>query len=85
MDSRIARQPPAGSPGRRGRLGKLPRRSDGRPASPYPEPAERGEPGKTPMNLLEDPGRYHWKWIAITVGLLVLYGVERAVRTGGLF
>ncbi len=37
------------------------------------------------MNLLEDPGRFHWKWIAIAVGLLVVYAIERSVRTGGLF
>ena len=37
------------------------------------------------MNLLEDPGRFYWKWIAVAVGLLVLYGAERLVRTGGLF
>lgn len=37
------------------------------------------------MNLLEDPGKYYWKWIAIAVALLVLYGIERSVRTGGLF
>ena len=37
------------------------------------------------MNLLEDPGRFHWKWIAIAVALLAVYGVERAIRTGGLF
>jgi hypothetical protein len=37
------------------------------------------------MNLLEDPGRFYWKWIAIAVFLLVLYAAERFVRTGGLF
>lgn len=37
------------------------------------------------MNLLEDPGRFHWKWIVITVGLLVVYAIERSVRTGVLF
>ena len=37
------------------------------------------------MNLLEDPGRFHWKWLAITVALLVVYGIERTIRTGGLF
>ncbi len=37
------------------------------------------------MNLLEDPGRYYWKWIAISVALLVLYGIERTIRVGGLF
>ena len=31
------------------------------------------------------PGRFYWKWIAIVVGLLVLYSIERTVRTGGLF
>ena len=37
------------------------------------------------MNLLEDPGRFHWKWIAIAAGLLVVYAIERSIRTGGLF
>lgn len=37
------------------------------------------------MNLLEDPGRYYWKWIAISVGLLVLYAIERSIRNGVLF
>ncbi len=37
------------------------------------------------MNLLEDPGKYYWKWLAIGAGLLVLYAVERWIRTGGIF
>ncbi len=37
------------------------------------------------MNWLEDPGPYHWKWIAVSAVLLVIYGIERAIRTGGLF
>jgi hypothetical protein len=37
------------------------------------------------MNLLEDPGKYYWKWIAIAITLLVVYGIERTIRTGGLF
>ena len=37
------------------------------------------------MNLLEDPGRYHWKWIVIAAALLVVYVIERAIRVGGLF
>jgi hypothetical protein len=37
------------------------------------------------MNWLEDPGPYHWKWIAVGAVLLVLYGIERTIRTGGLF
>lgn len=37
------------------------------------------------MNLLEDPGKYYWKWIAILVALLVLYAIERTVRTGSFF
>ena len=37
------------------------------------------------MNLLEDPGKYYWKWIAIAIALLVVYGIERTIRTGGLF
>ncbi len=37
------------------------------------------------MNLLEDPGKYYWKWIALGVVLLVVYGIERTIRTGGLF
>jgi len=35
--------------------------------------------------MLEDPGRFYWKWIATGAALLVIYGLERAVRTGGLF
>lgn len=37
------------------------------------------------MNLLEDPGRYYWKWIAIAVVLLVVYAIERSIRNGSLF
>lgn len=37
------------------------------------------------MNLLEDPGRYYWKWIAVAVVLLVVYGIERTIRLGSLF
>jgi hypothetical protein len=37
------------------------------------------------VNLLDDPGRFHWKWIAISAGLLAVYGIERAIRLGGLF
>lgn len=37
------------------------------------------------MNLLEDPGRFHWKWVVTAVGLLVIYAIERVIRTGGLF
>ena len=40
---------------------------------------------ETQMNLLEDPGRFHWKWVATAVGLLVIYAIERIIRTGGLF
>ncbi len=36
------------------------------------------------MNLLEDPGRFYWKWIAIAVALLVVYAIERSLRTGAL-
>ena len=32
------------------------------------------------MNLLEDPGRFYWKWIAIAAGLLVVYAIERGIR-----
>ena len=35
--------------------------------------------------MLEDPGRFYWKWLAVGGGLLVLYVVERSLRTGGLF
>ena len=50
-------------------------------------PEAAREPGmETPaMNLLEDPGRFHWRWIAIAAGLLILYAIERTIRTGGLF
>ncbi len=37
------------------------------------------------MNLLEDPGRFYWKWIAVAVVLAVIYGIERSIRTGALF
>jgi hypothetical protein len=37
------------------------------------------------MNLLEDPGRFYWKWIAVGIGLLVVYAIERTIRTGSLF
>jgi hypothetical protein len=37
------------------------------------------------MNLLEDPGKYYWKWIAIAVALLVVYAIERSIRNGSLF
>lgn len=37
------------------------------------------------MNLLEDPGKYYWKWLAIAAVLLVVYGAERWIRTGTLF
>jgi hypothetical protein len=37
------------------------------------------------VNLLEDPGKYYWKWLAIAAVLLVVYGVERYLRTGGIF
>ncbi len=37
------------------------------------------------MNLLEDPGRFYWKWIAVGAGLLAVYAIERFIRTGGLF
>lgn len=37
------------------------------------------------MNLLEDPGKFYWKWLAVAAVLLVLYAVERTVRTGSLF
>jgi hypothetical protein len=40
----------------------------------------RGRPA-----LLEDPGRFHWKWLAVGAALLALYALERALRTGGLF
>jgi hypothetical protein len=35
--------------------------------------------------MLEDPGKYYWKWLAVGGGLLVLYALERSLRTGGLF
>ena len=35
--------------------------------------------------LLEEPGRFYWKWIAVGSALLIVYGIERAIRTGGLF
>ena len=35
--------------------------------------------------MLEDPGRFYWKWIAVATVLLVVYAIERTVRTGSLF
>jgi hypothetical protein len=35
--------------------------------------------------MLEDPGRFYWKWIATAAGLLVVYAIERFIRTGHLF
>ncbi len=37
------------------------------------------------MDLFEDPGRYYWKWFAIAAGLLIVYAIERTIRTGALF
>ncbi len=37
------------------------------------------------MNLLEDPGRFYWKWIVVAVVLLVVYGIERTIRHGTPF
>jgi hypothetical protein len=37
------------------------------------------------LRLLEEPGRFHWKWIAISAVVLAVYAVERSIRTGGLF
>ena len=37
------------------------------------------------MGPLEDPGRFYWKWLAIGAGLLIVYAIERTIRTGGLF
>ena len=37
------------------------------------------------MNLIEEPGRFHWKWIAIAAVLLAVYAIERTIRTGGIF
>ena len=62
-------------------------------SSTHGNPPDRGAAhdaaARTPyagaMNLLEDPGRFHWKWIVIGVGLLIVYAIERSVRTGGLF
>jgi hypothetical protein len=35
--------------------------------------------------MLEDPGKYYWKWLVVGGGLLALYALERSLRTGGLF
>ncbi len=37
------------------------------------------------VNLLEDPGPYYWKWLAIIAVLLVVYAIERTIRTGAIF
>ena len=36
------------------------------------------------LRLVEEPGRFYWKWIAIAVALLVVYAIERSLRTGAL-
>ncbi len=35
--------------------------------------------------MLEEPGRFYWKWIVTAAVLLAVYAVERTIRTGGLF
>ena len=35
--------------------------------------------------MLEDPGRFYWKWIVTAAVLLAVYAVERTIRTGSLF
>lgn len=35
--------------------------------------------------MLEDPGRFYWKWIVTAVVLLVIYGIERTIRLGSPF
>jgi hypothetical protein len=35
--------------------------------------------------MLEDPGKFYWKWQLVGFGLLVLYGVERFVRTDCIY
>ncbi len=37
------------------------------------------------LRLVEEPGRFYWKWIAIAVVLLAVYAIERSIRIGGLF
>ena len=37
------------------------------------------------MDPLQEPGKFYWKWFAIGGGLLVVYAIERFIRTGGLF
>ena len=37
------------------------------------------------VNLLEDPGRFYWKWLAIAAVLLIVYAIERSIRDGALF
>ncbi len=37
------------------------------------------------MDPLQEPGRFYWKWLAIGAGLLIVYVIERLIRTGGLF
>ena len=37
------------------------------------------------MSLLEDPGKFYWKWLAIAAVLLVVYAIERSIRNGSLF
>jgi hypothetical protein len=32
--------------------------------------------------MLEDPGRFYWKWLAVAGALLVAYAIERSIRTG---
>lgn len=35
--------------------------------------------------MLEDPGRFYWKWLAVGGGLLVVYAIESSVRCGSPF
>lgn len=32
--------------------------------------------------MLEDPGRFYWKWLAVGSVLLAVYFIEHGVRTG---
>ena len=37
------------------------------------------------MDPLQEPGKYYWKWFAIGGALLVVYAIERIIRTGAPF
>ncbi len=35
--------------------------------------------------MIEEPGKYYWKWLAVGAGLLIVYAIESTVRCGWPF